>query len=113
MGAGAAKRVSAVRWGVAGNIVVAWMLTLPAAAAIGGATYGVTRHLRHRRGRAGRSSRSLILVAMRRGVRAPGPAGLADHGGGGLSVLPVADSVVDWGALLDVVMDLAAGPGSA
>ena len=43
MGAGAAKRVSAVRWGVAGNIVVAWILTLPAAAAIGGLTYGVTR----------------------------------------------------------------------
>ncbi|MDQ4048940.1 MAG: inorganic phosphate transporter [Actinomycetota bacterium] len=43
MGAGAAKRVSAVRWGVAGNIVVAWILTLPAAAAIGAATYGVTR----------------------------------------------------------------------
>jgi inorganic phosphate transporter, PiT family len=43
MGAGAAKRVSAVRWGVAGNIVVAWVLTLPAAAAIGGATFGVTR----------------------------------------------------------------------
>ena len=31
MGAGAAKRLSAVRWGVAGNIVVAWVLTLPAA----------------------------------------------------------------------------------
>ena len=31
MGAGAAKRVSAVRWGVAGNIVAAWMLTLPGA----------------------------------------------------------------------------------
>jgi inorganic phosphate transporter, PiT family len=43
MGAGAAKRLSAVRWGVAGNIVVAWILTLPAAAAIGGATYGLTR----------------------------------------------------------------------
>jgi len=43
MGAGAGKRVSAVRWGVAGNIFVAWLLTLPAAAAIGGATYGVTR----------------------------------------------------------------------
>src|SRR5215211_6311671 len=41
MGAGAAKRVSAVRWGVAGNIVVAWVLTLPAAAAVGGLTYGV------------------------------------------------------------------------
>jgi inorganic phosphate transporter, PiT family len=40
MGSGAGKRVSAVRWGVAGNIVVAWLLTLPAAAAVGAATYG-------------------------------------------------------------------------
>jgi PiT family inorganic phosphate transporter len=43
MGAGAGKRLSAVRWGVAGNIVVAWLLTLPAAAAIGAIAYGVTR----------------------------------------------------------------------
>ena len=43
MGAGAAKRLSAVRWGVAGNIVVAWILTLPAAAAVGALTYGITR----------------------------------------------------------------------
>ncbi|HEX6602212.1 MAG TPA: anion permease [Solirubrobacterales bacterium] len=43
MGAGAGKRLSAVRWGVAGNIFMAWLLTLPAAAAIGGLTYGVTR----------------------------------------------------------------------
>ncbi len=43
MGAGAAKRLSAVRWGVAGNIVVAWLLTLPAAAAGGGLVYGITR----------------------------------------------------------------------
>jgi PiT family inorganic phosphate transporter len=43
MGAGAGKRLSAVRWGVAGNIVVAWLLTLPAAAAIGAVAYGVTR----------------------------------------------------------------------
>jgi len=43
MGAGAGKRVSAVRWGVAGNIVTAWVLTLPAAAAMGAATYGFTR----------------------------------------------------------------------
>ena len=41
MGTGAAKRVSAVRWGVAGNIVTAWVLTLPAAAAVGGLTYAV------------------------------------------------------------------------
>jgi PiT family inorganic phosphate transporter len=43
MGSGAAKRLSAVRWGVAGNIVVAWLLTLPAAALIGALTYGFTR----------------------------------------------------------------------
>jgi PiT family inorganic phosphate transporter len=43
MGAGAAKRLSAVRWGVAGNIVVAWVLTLPASAIVGGVTYGVTQ----------------------------------------------------------------------
>jgi PiT family inorganic phosphate transporter len=34
MGVGASKRVSAVRWGVAGNIVLAWVLTLPAAGAL-------------------------------------------------------------------------------
>jgi PiT family inorganic phosphate transporter len=42
MGAGAGKRLSAVRWGVAGNIVVAWILTLPGAAAVGAAVYGLT-----------------------------------------------------------------------
>ena len=39
VGAGAAKRFSAVRWGVAGNIVQAWLLTLPAAAGLGIAFY--------------------------------------------------------------------------
>jgi inorganic phosphate transporter, PiT family len=43
MGAGAAKRVSAVRWGVAGNIMVAWVLTIPAAGLMGALTWGVTR----------------------------------------------------------------------
>jgi PiT family inorganic phosphate transporter len=43
MGAGAAKRLSAVRWGVAGNIAVAWVLTLPCSAAIGALAYGATR----------------------------------------------------------------------
>ena len=43
IGSGAAKRLSAVRWGVAGNIVVAWILTLPASAAIGAITYLITR----------------------------------------------------------------------
>ncbi len=34
VGSGATKRLSAVRWGVAGNIVFAWLLTLPAAALV-------------------------------------------------------------------------------
>lgn len=41
MGAGAAKTFSAVRWGIAGNIVTAWALTLPGAAAIGATAYGI------------------------------------------------------------------------
>jgi PiT family inorganic phosphate transporter len=39
VGVGASRRVSAVRWGVAGNIVIAWVLTIPAAGAIAAATY--------------------------------------------------------------------------
>ncbi len=41
IGVGAARRVSAVRWGLAGNIVIAWFLTLPAAAVISALTYFV------------------------------------------------------------------------
>jgi PiT family inorganic phosphate transporter len=39
MGVGAACRVSAVRWGIAGSIVIAWVITLPAAALIGALFY--------------------------------------------------------------------------
>src|SRR5436190_11851828 len=39
MGAGATRRLSAVRWGVSGHIVVAWVLTIPAAAAVAAALY--------------------------------------------------------------------------
>ncbi|MCZ8545605.1 inorganic phosphate transporter [Mesorhizobium qingshengii] len=39
IGVGAARRVSAVRWGIAGNIVIAWVITLPATAAIAALTY--------------------------------------------------------------------------
>ncbi|SSC22460.1 phosphate transporter, partial [Klenkia terrae] len=42
MGVGATRRLSAVRWGVAGNIVVAWVLTLPAAGAVAAAVYYLT-----------------------------------------------------------------------
>ena len=42
MGVGAPRRISAVRWGVAGNIVVAWILTLPAAGLIAALAYVIT-----------------------------------------------------------------------
>ncbi|KMO16910.1 inorganic phosphate transporter [Methylobacterium platani] len=41
VGVGAARRTSAVRWGVASDIVVAWVLTLPAAALIGAGAYAL------------------------------------------------------------------------
>jgi PiT family inorganic phosphate transporter len=41
VGVGATQRFSAVRWGVAGRIVYAWILTIPMAAAIGALAYGI------------------------------------------------------------------------
>ncbi|MFC7550845.1 anion permease [Plantactinospora sp. GCM10030261] len=45
MGVGATKRLSAVKWGVAGNIVGAWVLTFPAAGTIGALMYFLVRPL--------------------------------------------------------------------
>ena len=78
MGSGAAKRLSAVRWGVAGNIMVAWLLTLPAAAAIGALTYGFTRIFGT--GALGPilvtlMALSLVAVAFARRARRRGPGG--------------------------------------
>jgi inorganic phosphate transporter, PiT family len=42
IGAGAARRASAVRWGVARRVVTAWIITIPASAAIGAGFYGLT-----------------------------------------------------------------------
>ncbi|MGC6331560.1 inorganic phosphate transporter [Rhizorhabdus sp. FW153] len=39
VGVGSSRRLSAVRWNVAGSIVIAWVITLPAAAAIGALFY--------------------------------------------------------------------------
>lgn len=39
MGVGATRRFSAVRWGVAGNIMTAWVLTLPASGLLAAVTY--------------------------------------------------------------------------
>ncbi len=45
VGVGAARRASAVRWGIAGNIVIAWVITLPASALIAALAYLATRAL--------------------------------------------------------------------
>ncbi len=42
IGAGTARRATAVRWGVAGNVVTAWVITIPASAAVGAMFYGLT-----------------------------------------------------------------------
>jgi len=42
VGVGSTRRLSAVRWGVAGRIVWAWVLTIPAAAAVAAVTYAIT-----------------------------------------------------------------------
>jgi PiT family inorganic phosphate transporter len=39
IGVGAARRMSAVRWGVANNIVIPWVITIPASAAIAASAY--------------------------------------------------------------------------
>jgi len=46
VGVGATRRLSAVRWGVAGQIVWAWILTIPASATIGALCYYATRIVR-------------------------------------------------------------------
>jgi len=45
VGVGAVNKAGSVRWGVAGRIVWAWVLTIPASAAIAALTYGVLRLL--------------------------------------------------------------------
>jgi PiT family inorganic phosphate transporter len=42
VGVGSARRTSAVRWSIAGSIVIAWVVTLPAAASISAVTYWLT-----------------------------------------------------------------------
>jgi inorganic phosphate transporter, PiT family len=41
VGVGAARRVSAVRWGIAGSIVIAWVITMPVTALIAACCYGI------------------------------------------------------------------------
>lgn len=43
IGTGAARKASAVRWGVAGRVVTAWFITIPASAAVGAVFYTLTK----------------------------------------------------------------------
>jgi PiT family inorganic phosphate transporter len=43
IGAGSAKRASAIRWGVAQSVVMAWVITIPASALVGAGVYLLTR----------------------------------------------------------------------
>jgi PiT family inorganic phosphate transporter len=43
MGAGLSKGLNAVKWGVAGDIMIAWILTIPASAIMGAAFYLIIR----------------------------------------------------------------------
>ncbi len=45
IGVGAARKASAVRWNIAGNIVIAWVITLPAAASMAALYYGLLKLL--------------------------------------------------------------------
>jgi PiT family inorganic phosphate transporter len=45
VGVGATRRLSAVRWGIAGQIIWAWVLTIPAAATVGACTYWAAHFL--------------------------------------------------------------------
>jgi PiT family inorganic phosphate transporter len=47
VGVGSARRLSAVRWNIASRIVVAWVVTLPAAGLIGAGAYELTRFFAH------------------------------------------------------------------
>ena len=45
IGVGSSDRFSAVRWGIAGNIVIAWILTIPASGIVAGAVYAILRQV--------------------------------------------------------------------
>jgi PiT family inorganic phosphate transporter len=44
LGAGPGRRLAEVRWGTAGRMVIAWLVTLPAAAMVGGLSASVVKH---------------------------------------------------------------------
>ena len=102
VGAGAAKRLSAVRWGIAGQIVMAWVLTLPAAAAVGAAYVRGHARVRQRRARAP-ARRERADARARRVLRPPRP-GAPARGAGSRRVMAVLAAIVDVDALGSIVL---------
>jgi PiT family inorganic phosphate transporter len=45
VGVGSAQKMSAVRWGVAGNIVWAWIFTIPASAFVAAISWWIGKHI--------------------------------------------------------------------
>jgi PiT family inorganic phosphate transporter len=75
VGVGATRRLSAVRWGVAGRIVWAWVLTIPAAGLIAAVVYGITvsRFAVVALALAAGTVAAALLAARRNRARAPRP----------------------------------------
>ena len=103
IGSGAAKRLSAVRWGVAGNIVVAWILTLPGSAVIGGLTYWS-------RVRSGPGPLGPIVVSAAIVVASTILFARRSREGAAPGVVPATEgaadviaTIVDWDAMLQVI----------
>ncbi|MGW3646527.1 anion permease [Streptomyces sp. NPDC000878] len=64
LGAGLGRRLAEVRWGVAGRMVMAWLITLPAAALVGGVSAGAVRY----GGTFGTVVVALVAVAVAAGI---------------------------------------------
>jgi PiT family inorganic phosphate transporter len=64
LGAGLGRRLAEVRWGVAGRMVIAWLITLPAAALVGGVSASVVKH----GGNVGTAVVALVGVALAGGI---------------------------------------------
>ncbi|HEY1480704.1 MAG TPA: anion permease [Gaiellales bacterium] len=65
IGSGVGRKLAEVRWGVAGRLLVAWLITLPAAAAVGGGTWWVAEQI-------GGTAGAFVMAA----IAAAGAAGL-------------------------------------
>src|SRR6266516_3332174 len=80
VGAGSTRRLSAVRWGVAGRIVWAWIITIPAAGALAAVTYWLVEQQNHLIPLLALAALLVLAAAMVNARRAPQPATVASAG---------------------------------